>query len=253
MAEEQRRFGKPELPEEFLRQLEAVQAKRPRVVIDHILENGHVTTEELRELYGYDHPPRAARDVREQGIPLETFRVIGKQGRTIGAYRFGNPGDIRRGRLGGRRAWPNNFKRDLVNSQGSRCAVCLAVHQPRELQIDHKVPYEVASDPEDISDLANFMLLCSSCNRAKSWSCEHCRNWTDEKDADICRTCYWADPENYIHVSLRYMRRLAITWAEAELSEYERLLELSRQTQVELPEFVKDIIRAKLDIEFKPG
>ena len=40
-----------------------------------------VTTEELKErYYGYNHPPRAARDVREQGIPLEPFRAPGRPG-----------------------------------------------------------------------------------------------------------------------------------------------------------------------------
>ena len=73
-------------------------------VIDHILKHGSVTTEQLSELYGYDHAPRAARDVRELGIPLETFRVEGKSGRRIAAYRFGDPSEVRGGKLGGRKA-----------------------------------------------------------------------------------------------------------------------------------------------------
>lgn len=65
------------LPREFMKKCKAVTAKRPRTVIDHILKYGHITTEELKEKYGYNHPPRAARDVKEQGIPLEMFRVTG--------------------------------------------------------------------------------------------------------------------------------------------------------------------------------
>jgi hypothetical protein len=53
----------------FLTQLKAVTNKRARIVIDHILEHGFITTEELETQYGYKHPPRAARDVRGQGIP----------------------------------------------------------------------------------------------------------------------------------------------------------------------------------------
>jgi len=68
------------------RLLDSVTGKRPRTVIDHILEHGHVTTEQLTSLYGYQHPPRAARDVRDHGVPLETFRVKSSDGRTIGAY-----------------------------------------------------------------------------------------------------------------------------------------------------------------------
>ena len=28
---------------------------------------------------------------------------------------------------------------------------------------------------------SEYMLLCGSCNRAKSWSCEHCANWLEEE------------------------------------------------------------------------
>ena len=50
-------MNQPNLPPEFLDRLRAVTAKRPKTVIDHILEHGFITTEELSELYGYDHPP----------------------------------------------------------------------------------------------------------------------------------------------------------------------------------------------------
>ena len=46
---------------EFLDLLDSVEAKRPRTVIQHILEHGHITSQELKELYGYYHPPRAVR------------------------------------------------------------------------------------------------------------------------------------------------------------------------------------------------
>jgi len=49
----------------------SVTAKRPKTVIDHILQHGFITTEELKEQYGYNHPPRAVRDVRENGIPID--------------------------------------------------------------------------------------------------------------------------------------------------------------------------------------
>ncbi len=48
---------KPKLPKDFVRQCKAVTAKRPKTVIDHILEHDFITTEELRERYGYNHPP----------------------------------------------------------------------------------------------------------------------------------------------------------------------------------------------------
>jgi len=87
---------------EFLLVLRGVSAKRPKTVIDHILKHGQITTEELRNVYGYNHPPRAIRDVREHGIPLEMFRVTGSDGRVIAAYKFGDPSKIRATQLSGR-------------------------------------------------------------------------------------------------------------------------------------------------------
>ena len=74
-------------PPEFLKLLKSVDCKRPKTVIEHILEHGQITTEELKNTYGYNHPPRAIRDVREQGIPIEMFRVTGSDARKIAAYR----------------------------------------------------------------------------------------------------------------------------------------------------------------------
>jgi hypothetical protein len=66
-----------------------VTAKRPKTVIDHILQYGFITTEDLKNRYGYNHPPRAVRDVKEYGIPVEMYRVEGNDGRKIAAYKFG--------------------------------------------------------------------------------------------------------------------------------------------------------------------
>ncbi len=76
----------PEYSKKFMKLCRSVTAKRPKIVIEHIIKYGQITTEELKEKYGYNHPPRAVRDVREHGIPIETFRVTGSDGRKIAAY-----------------------------------------------------------------------------------------------------------------------------------------------------------------------
>ncbi len=243
MAKKKKTTKASDLPKAFIKKLESVNAKRPKTVIDHILEHGFVTTEELSELYGYDHAPRAARDVRELGIPLETFRVKGKSGRKIAAYSFGDPSKVRGGKIGGRKAWPKLFKIKLASENGERCAVCFTPYEERYLQIDHRVPYEVGGDPEGDLDVADYMLLCGSCNRAKSWSCEHCKNWKTDHSIDICKTCYWANTEDYKHVALRLIRRLDVTWTEDEVPEYERLVKLSKYAEQDLPDFVKECLR----------
>ena len=234
---------KEDLPRHFVELLESVRHKRARIVIDHILEHGQITTAELKDRYGYNHPPRAARDVREQGIPLQTVRVEGTDGRRIAAYRFGDPADVRT-MLHGRTAFASNIKRALIERHGPRCHIYCAAFPERELQIDHRVPFEIAGDTAGgPTDVDGYMLLCASANRAKSWSCEHCPNW-QQKDPETCRTCYWAYPENHAHVATRDVRRLDIVWSEDEVDEYETLR--SEAGGTELPTFVKEVLRAHL-------
>ena len=236
------------LPNDFVRQCKAVTAKRPRTVIEHILKNGFITTEELRDTYGYNHPPRAARDVREQGIPLETFRVEGADGRKIGAYRFGDPQKARFSNLSGRTAFSKELKEQLFERYGARCAIYLEKFPPNELQIDHRIPFEVIGDDEEkLYDPDTYMLLSASANRAKSWSCEHCANWQELKEPEICRKCYWAYPEEYDHVAMRPIRRADIMWSGGEVSIYDRLKERTLELQRDLPEYVKCLIERHLN------
>lgn len=231
------------LPEDFLQRCRAVEAKRPRTVIAHILRYGSITTEQLKEKYGYNHPPRAARDVKEQGIPLETFRVTGRDGRKIAAYRFGDPASVRVRKFAGRTALTTRLKEELIRRHGARCALYLEPFPEAELQIDHRVPFEIAGerDPARLRS-EEFMLLSRSANRAKSWSCEHCENWVRIKDATICGQCYWAHPENYAHLAMRDERRLDLVWSGSEASHYDGLKASAAKRRLALPAFVKEIL-----------
>jgi hypothetical protein len=226
--------------------LDFVSSKRARIVIQHILEHGHITTEDLKRL-GYNHPPRAARDVREAGIPLETFRVQSSDGRSIAAYRFGDLSLIRAGRIHGRTTFPKILKDNLYEQSGGKCAICSGHFEKRYLQIDHRVPYEVIGDTQESElEIADLMLVCGEHNRAKSWSCEHCENWLNAKIPQVYKTCYWASPENYTHIALREVRRVDILWTEDEVSAFERLKAAAQQNQVPVPDYVKKIIDAHL-------
>ena len=233
-----------DLPEWFLDHLRAATGRRSRIVIEHVLKHGYITTEELSDEYGYGHPPRAARDVREQGIPLETFYLTGRDGRRIAAYRFGDPNDARPHKLGGRGIWPKDLKAELVESSRSRCAICTATYQARELQIDHRVPYEVAGDRGDGEvDPSEVMLLCGSCNRTKSWTCEHCENLTGARDSALCRTCYWGSPEDYRHIALRSVRRVDLVWDGDEVQAFDDIARMAGEAGEGLADFIKKAIR----------
>jgi len=237
-------------PEEFLEHIKAVTHKRAKTVVEHILKHGHITTEELREKYGYDHPPRAARDVREEGIPLETFYVKSAEGRKIAAYRFADPSQVRSGRLGGRRVFSKKFKQSLLDELGSRCNICLQPYESRYLQVDHRIPYEVAGDTPITNEQRpseEYMLLCGSCNRAKSWSCEHCLNWLELKSPLICDTCYWVHPQDYKHIAMQPVRRLDVIWREDEVEDYEELSQRVQILNASMPDYVKAVIKEHLE------
>lgn len=229
--------------------LKSIKAKRPKTVIEHIINYGHITTEELKETYGYNHPPRAIRDVREQGIPVIMFRVTGTDGRKMAAYKFGDPSDVRAAQLSRRTAFSTKLKAALIERYGARCNIYREPFPDRELQIDHRIPFEIAGDNGEISgEVAEYMLLCASANRAKSWSCESCQNWKT-KDISVCKSCYWAFPESYKHIAMRDIRRLDLLWSGDEVVEYDLLREEARKQNEEAPEYVKNMLRKHFGIK----
>jgi hypothetical protein len=226
----------------FLEILKSVNAKRPKTVIDHILKYGFITTEILKNKYGYNHPPRAVRDVREYGIPIERYSVDGSDGRKIAAYKFGKFRKESIKRFTGRTVLSKKLKDELISRFGAKCFIYNEVMEEKDLQIDHRVPYEIAGDTDVKLNPDDFMLLSASANRAKSWSCEHCENWNNEKNAAICLTCYWAYPENYTHISGKQIRRVDIIFQGKEISIYEKIKKRSKSVDKEIQELIKDIL-----------
>lgn len=228
-------------PKEFLDFCKSNTAKRAKTVIDHLLKHGSITTEQLKDVYGYEHPPRAIRDVKEHGIILEKVSVTGATGRKIAQYRFADPSKQTFRKIDGRTGLSKNIKDALIEKYGCRCFIYLEECEGRVLQIDHRVPYEVAGDAEKLT-INDFMLLCQSANRAKSWSCEHCENWKTDKDKSVCLSCYWAFPEKYTHVAMHPIRRLDLMWQGDEVASYDKLKKDAKQASKSLPDFVKEIL-----------
>ena len=216
-----------EYPKEFLDLLQSVKAKRPQTVIKHILEHGFITSEELKNTYGYNHPPRAVRDVREYGIPIITYRVTGTDGRKIAAYKFGDPTDIQNNlsKAAGRTVLSKALKQALIDKYGSKCFIYLETMDKEVLQVDHRIPYEIGGE-HDEKDIDYYMLLSPSANRAKSWTCEHCGNW-QKKDSSFCLRCFWAYPENYDHIAGKFEKIISLVFTDDEIDDYYKLIELS--------------------------
>ncbi|MDZ4260399.1 MAG: HNH endonuclease [Candidatus Sungbacteria bacterium] len=216
-----------------------VKGKRARAVIDFILKHGVVTTEDLEKM-GYIHPPRAVRDVRENGIPIETIRVKGVNGKSIAAYKFGDLTKIQEFKLGGRGVFSKNFKAELLKRQDGRCAICNERYDEKFLQIDHRIPYEFSGDHTTF-ELNDFMLLCAECNRKKDRATElGCKNTCFKSgDPKIMKSCFWASPENYTHICMEPIRRADIVWKGEETKEFNLLEKKARATKELLPEYIK--------------
>ncbi len=236
-------MSKPKLSSAFVKRLKTITAKRAKTVIDHILAHGHITTEELKDVYGYNHPPRAIGDVRDNGIPIETFKATGKYGRAIAAYRFGDPTTAKAGTFQGRSTISKEFKGKLVARDGSKCAITGQLLEDRYLQVDHRIPFRVVGeDAKKNRKIEHYMLLSGSANRAKSWSCEHCPNFLALLAPETCKRCYWASPDDYDHVAMEDIRRLDVVWSGNETQDYDRLKTKAEEAEAEVQDYVKSIL-----------
>ncbi len=226
----------PAVPKALLERIAAVTNKRARFVLESIVKKGVVTTEEINQA-GYEHPPRAARDVRELGFSLKTIKVKHTNGRSIAAYAFGE-GEMQAGKAG-RRMLPKKERDAIIHSAGDKCQICGDEHN---LQVDHRIPYEVAGEPG--SELKEpYQVLCGSCNRKKSWDCEHCQNWLKLKKSNVCRSCYWADPDSYSHVAMLPQRRADLVWIGNEVSDFDRLKQDAQRHRRSVPDQIKRILK----------
>lgn len=225
----------PSLPDEFIARIQAVTNKRARIVLDRIAKNGSITTEELEEI-GYDHPPRARMDAIDLGFPMTTTRVRSQNGKkSIAAYTFDLLGKFDERGKAGRVALPKKKRSEIIAKAGNKCELCGATH---DLQVDHRVPYQVAG--ESLKDDANpYMALDGSCNRRKSWACEHCKNFSDERQVKTCKECYWANPEEHKHVAMQPLRRADIVWNDGECKVFDRFRTKCKREGVSVAEALK--------------
>jgi len=202
------------LSEQILERIAQVTNKRARVVLDAIAKNGKITTEQLQRL-GYDHPPRAARDVRELGFTLVTKMVTNAGGKRMAEYTLAS--NVEAGKTG-RLQLPKKERDSVIQVAGGKCQLCGATH---DLQVDHRVPYEVAGESLK-SQLDAHMVLCGTCNRRKSWICEHCPNLLKLKEVKTCQTCYWANPEKHKHVATEKLRRVDVVFVAGEAADFDQ-------------------------------
>lgn len=229
----------PKLPPEFIARIKTVTNKRARLVLDRIAENGSITTEELEDI-GYKHPPRARMDAIDLGFPMKTTRVKSRDGRkNIASYSFDLIGEFGgRGKYG-RVLLPKRERDAIIAAAGNKCELCGAGH---DLQVDHRVPYQVAG--ESLRNEPNpYMALDGSCNRRKSWECEHCDNFTKYRKFQVCHQCYWANPREHKHVAMQPIRRIDLVWNGSDCKVFDRFRQKCEREGKTVAEGFKSLLK----------
>jgi hypothetical protein len=129
-----------EISDELRARIEAVTNRRARMVLDHIVENGSITADDIQG-FGYREHRRAVQDCRDLGFPIKNARIKSPQGGTVGVWSLDLDAAVGAGM--GRRQFPKKFRELLVARAGSRCESCAAREAMRTLQADHRIPYAI--------------------------------------------------------------------------------------------------------------
>ncbi|MFJ8167245.1 HNH endonuclease signature motif containing protein [Streptomyces sp. NPDC094473] len=200
---------------------------------DHLLEFGSLTTEQLTDM-GYVHPPRAIGDLQDAGATISRESVKSSAGKNIRRYTLVE--EMTAGKAG-RVSIPKKFRENLNKAFANKCGICNGTFENRELQADHRVPFIVGGDKLELR-LEDYMPLCASDNRSKSWSCEHCPNLT-AKDTAVCESCFWAFPLRHTHVATRQERRIDLVFQDRETEVYDSLKEQAASEKTSIEELLK--------------
>ena len=241
MSDESELFNDPAvlaMVERFM----ATGSKRGRRLLEFIMRDGGVTTEQL-EAVGYRDAASAARDVRDAGIPLVTGEARSANGGRTGRYTLGRAEDIVDGRFHGRTAIPKKVKDGVLAHYGCVDWITGAAVPRTALTVDHRIPFRVLGDPKAPDwRVENLMPLDRSSQRSKSWACEACENYK-LRDPNICRKCFWAYPENYEHVAMEPIRRTDIIWRGADVGLHDLLRRRAEQEGITMAEALLRLVR----------
>lgn len=229
----------PDLSPEWIAAVRALKhTARGRKVLEHLLEHGTINLYEIETTLHEAHAPSAIRDVKDRGVPIVPTRKVMAGGKMRQEYALQPNAPLRVGMIG-RTGFSKDFKKRLTDHYGAKCLICGTEYDPRYLQPDHRVPQRIGGDePDDQRDVDDYMPLCGPDNRAKSFECERCPNWTEMR-VETCEGCYWAHPEDYVHVATRPERREVVVWTGSEVRAWEKLRRAAAKAGSSVADFIK--------------
>ena len=60
-----------------------------------------------------------------------------------------------------------------------------------------------------------------------------------------CRTCFWAFPEDYLHIATQQLRRTDVVWQGADVAVHERLKAMAAEQGKTVADVLRDLARQK--------
>ena len=107
--------------------------------------------------------------------------------------------------------------------------------------MDHRVPFEVGGDPDELL-IKDWMLLSGSANMNKKQACSECDNMA-KRDVKLCKSCYWASPEKYNHVSGVKQQVVTMLFrGEEDAVMIDSLTKLAKEDDTSVNEIIKRIL-----------
>ena len=93
---------------------------------------------------------------------METYKIKDSTGKSIAAYRFGDWEEAKKknqlSKTSGRTQLTEKLKNALLEYYGAKCNLYGEEYPARLLQPDHRIPYEIGGDPENMMDLCCYRL-----------------------------------------------------------------------------------------------
>ena len=196
--------------------------------------------------------PRAIRDLKGHGIPIISLeRINVPQSKSkVSQYALGDAKDIEANQKYGRQYNPSGMKRRLARLHGSVCVFCGKHLEPKERELDHKLPIEIFGElsPAERLNPDNYQLVCRNCNRLKREATSH-GAFDDKQDGiDAVKSNYWYDPTQYRKNKDDglYNQSIVVWKNNADVQTYSQIKRYSKENNQDFQDTLKSIVNLGL-------
>lgn len=234
--------------EEYIHDIYDNLYPRAKAAADLLMEKGVITKYDFEETHvPVSQAPRAIRDLKDHGIPIETLRKISvPQAKTkVNRYTLGSIDNINTSMRYGRMYDPTGMKEKLAKLHGDVCVFCGKKLTAKDRELDHKLPVNIFGDLSPVERLNpdNYQLVCRGCNRLKREATSHGAFDDQREGMDIVKQNYWYDPVQYRkNRDDRLYAHNVIVWnTSKDIQAYKQISQYAKDSSKSFQEALKDI------------